>query len=909
MAERLLVRLLRFHSQGESIAGDLHEEYIGRAAGSSWGANAWYLLESVRIIVRIAGLGAVSRAGRMLQRRLGPESHYPTPSVRRTSACALSRIGGHPDSDGDSLMGTLGLEARHALRGIFKRPALAATLILTLALGLGANAAVFAIIDALVLRPFTMPDVDRLVLLSHARVDEIDRQETVSPADYLDLKRQSDVFERLAAFEWWEANLVGRDEPEAVLGFRVSADFFPALGVQPALGRALLSTEETLGQDQRVVLGYGLWQRRFAGDASIIGRPIEIDGAQFEVVGIAPQGFEFPMGSQLWAPLAFTAETAANRRSRYLTVIGRLAPGRTLDDAKAQMAVVGDRLEQQHPDTNRGFALHVYTLARGMMDIGLGPILSLWQTSALVVLLIACANVANLQLARAAERHRELAVRLAIGASRARVVRELLIGSTLVALVAVPAALGVAWAGLTLLRGAMPEKIARFVAGWQSIDVDGRLFLFTTLLAVSTSVVFGLLPALQSTPPRLADSLKTGGRTSTAGGGRLRLRRALVVAEVALALPLLVTCGLSLLSVHRYLNGPQGYNPDGLLTMQVALADARYPDDPSRRRYAERVVEALGSIPGVGAAAAVNNMPAGASNSGRGIEIQGQPNPDPANPPVVDYRTATPSIFEALELPILSGRGLTEADRENALRVAVVSESLVRRFWPESDPIGRRFRLRNGPWLTVVGVCGDVIQNWFARRYSPTVYLPLAQAPMGRMALLVRTDGDPHVAAALARQALREVDPVQPIFDLMTMRESLKERTIGLRYVAAIMTAFGGLALLLAVVGVYGVMAYTVTQRTHEIGVRMALGASKGDVLRLALGQTGRLTAGGVALGIALALALTRLIEAGLLGVVSSDVRIIAGFAAILVAAALAAGYLPARRAAGINPIVALQAE
>ena len=885
LAERLLTAAVRPRDLRESIAGDLHEEFVARARASAAQARAWYWLQSLRIVIRLAVERSIER-------------------VRQSSTPTLPR-----PSSGDPIMRTLGLEVRHAIRAIVKRPALACILILTLALGLGANAAVFAMIDALVLRPFTMRDVDRVVLLSHTREDDPDRRETVSAADFRDWKRQSDVFAHLAAFDWWEANLVGRDEPEAVLGFKVSADFFSVMGVQPSPGRGFLPAEETPGQERRIVLGHGLWQRRFAGDPAIVGRTVQIDGSQYEVVGIAPEGFDFPQGAALWAPLAFTTETAANRTSRYLTVVGRLAPGRTLDDAKAQMAVINDRLTAQYPETNRGFSAHVYTLAQGMLDIGLGPILSLWQASAVFVLLIACANVASLLLARGAERQREMAVRLAIGASRTRVVRELLIESTLIALAAVPAALAVTWVSLRLLRGAMPARIARFVAGWETIDVDGRLAAFTAVLAIAMAIVFGLVPAWQAARPKLAESLKEGGRTSTTGASRLRLRRGLVIAEMALALPLLVTCGLSLLSVHRFLYGPQGYNPDNLLTMQVTLAPGRYADDDAKRRYAERAVHELSSVGGVETAAAVNNMPSGNGNNGRSIEIAGRPNPDPANPPRVDYRVATPALFETLELPILAGRGIQNADRENTQPVVVISQSLAHRYWSGEDPIGRQLKLGDGPWVTVVGVCGDVIHDWFGRRNSPTAYRPLTQSPAGRMALLVRTSGDPSALIADARRALRRVDDVQPVYDVMTMREALRDRTLGLRYIAGIMVAFGGIALLLAVVGVYGVMAFLVTQRTHEIGVRMALGATRHDVVRLAVGQTGRLTAVGAALGIVLALGLGRMIEAGLLGAASSDLRIVAGFAIVLVAAALAAGYIPARRAATIDPVVALRAE
>ena len=882
----------------ESILGDLHEEYrhYAELTGSGGGlrAGAWYWAQSLRL------------AGRSLFER------------RRRTAIHDSRPGPIHDSRpgpvfdapaGDSLMQTLGLELRYACRSILKRPATSAIIVVTLALGLGANAAVFSNIDSLVLRPFTMRDADRVTLLSYSKSDDLDRRASVSPADFLDMRRQEGVFEHFAAFEWWTANLVGKDEPENVQGFYVTSDFFAVMGLEPAAGRMFLPEDETIGQHRRVVLGHGLWQRRFASDPSIVGRAIEIDGQQYDVIGIAPPAFDFPMGSQLWAPMTFDAEKSANRRSLYITPIGRLAPGRTLDDAKAQMAVVGERLTRDHPDTNRGRELRVYSLSQGMRDIGLGPILSMWQASAALVLLIACANVASLLLARGAERRREMAVRLAIGASRARVVRELLMESTLLAMVAVPGALAVAWLALKLMVGYMPAKIANYVAGWYQMGVDLRLISFTVALALLAALIFGIIPAFQASRPPLTETLKEGGRTSTAGGARLRLRRGLVMAQMALALPLLVAAALAIVTVQRFVSGPQGFNPDGVLTMRLELPDARYPTADTRRRFADDALAHLRAIAGVESAAAANVTPAADNNWGRSIEIEGTPNTDPANPPSVDYRAATPDMFSTLQIPIRSGRGITDADRESTQPVVVVSESLARKYWPDQDPIGKRLRFGNDPWMTVVGVCGDVIHNWFGRRNYPTLYRPFRQAPTTTMALIVRTSREPESLAAEARAAVRAADPSQPVFDLVSMRHALHDRTIGLHYLGALMLVFGGLALLLAVLGVYGVMANMVAQRTHEIGVRMALGATSKDVLQLAVGQTGRLTAVGVAIGLALSFLLQRLIEAGLLGVASSDARITVSIAAILAVSALAAGYLPARRAAAIDPTVALRGE
>jgi putative ABC transport system permease protein len=886
LAERLLATAFGGGEWADAILGDLHEEFTARAQRSYRGAAVWYWLHAGRLAAR----GLIRRAHRV------PGPRYVVPS---------------PPPAGDSLMRTLGLEIRHSLRALAKRPAISAIVVVTMALGLGANAAVFSIVDALVLRPFTLRDIDRITLLAYTTADDLDRRNSVSNADFLDLTAEQRVFDRFSAFRWWDANLVGRDEPEAVQGFRVSADFFPAIGIEPALGRGFLKDEEVEGRHRRVILGHGLWERRFAKDPAIVGQSIDIDGFQYEVVGIAPAGFDFPIGAQLWSPLSFSRESATNRRNQNLTVVAHLAPGRTLEDAKAEMSVIGERLTSQYPDTNRGRALRVYTLAQGMRDIGVGPILSMWQASAIFVLLIAGANVANLLLARGAERQREMAVRLAIGASRARVVREHLIESSILAAVSIPAALALTWLSLKAIVAYMPPRIARFVAGWYEIDVDGRLLLFTVAAALGAGLLFGLIPALQSSRPRLADTLKEGGRSATVGGGRLRLRRTLVVAEMALALPLLVAAGLSVVTVYRFLNGPQGYDIQGLLGLQVVLT-SRYSDDDSRRQFVDNVIEKLRTGPDVTGAAAANILPAIGNNWGTSIEIDGKPNPDPANPPAVDYRAVTPDYLSVLRIPVLRGRGLTDADREGTQPVVVISESMAKRYWPDVDPIGRRVKLGSGAssqWVTVVGVCGDVIHDWFARRNYPTLYRPFRQAPTNSFGFVVRTPGAATLVAPGARAAVRAVDPSQPVFDLMSTRESLKQRTVGLQYIGGVMFVFGGIALMLAIIGVYGVMAHMVTQRTHEIGVRMALGATQRDVVGLTVRQTGTLTAIGVGVGLVLAFSLNRLIEAGLMGVASTDTSLIVSIAVTLVLTSLAAGYFPARRAALIDPVAALRAE
>ena len=867
LADWIVARALRRPAERDMVLGDLLEQLPLRGRG-------WYWRQSASI------------AAHALMR-----SHASRP---------------RPSSHGDFFMRIFFKDVRYAWRSLFKRPLLTVTVAATLALGLGANAAIFNIIDRLVLRPFPFADPDTVVMLSETGRGMDYRKESASPANFLDWRAESKTLAHLTAMGWWDANLLERNDPERVQGFRVSADFFDALGVRPALGRGFVRDEETFGRHHVVVLGNELWKRRFDGDPSIVGRAITLDGVPYQVIGVAPPRFAFPEGAALWAPLAFDTATAPRRDSHYLTVIGRLAPGHTFDEAANELRVIATRLAQQYPEANRDRGVTVYTLTQGMMDEGLGPILSLWQASALVVLLIACANIANLLLARAAERRRETAVRLALGASRARVVRELFTESALLAIVAVPPAIGFAWVALYLVRIGMPANIIRFVPGFESLGPDFRLLTFTLGLALGTAVIFGALPALQAARSPVAGALKEGGRSST---GRQFLRRAIVVAEMSVALPLLVAAGLGVIGTNRFLNGPQGYDPDHVLTMKVVLPERAYADDEARRRYVERATDALEAVPGVAQAAVVNNLPAGGSNTSRLIEIDGHPAADPANLPEADYRAVTPDYFKALRIPVSSGREFTRADRADAGLVVVVSESMAEKFWPGEDPIGRRLRIKNGAWMTVVGVCGDIIQDWFAGRNRPTLYRPLAQSPTSSFGIVVRAAADPAAVAGAVRQALLRVDPVQPVFELMTMRQQLSERTIGLQYLAAIMTVFAALALLLAAVGLYALIAYLVAQRRHEIGLRMALGASGRDVVRMTVGQALRLTVAGTGIGLILSVALSRLMEAGVLGIATSDVRVFAGFAAVLIATALAAGYLPARRAAGIDPMTALRTE
>ncbi len=803
-------------------------------------------------------------------------------------------------------MSALMKEIRYSWRALVKRPFVTLTVAGTLALGLGANAAIFNLIDRLVLRPYPLDDPDSVVLLSETGPNLEFRKEAVAPANFFDWRADTRTLDFLSAYVWWDANLVDRGNPERLPGFQITSGFFEALSVRPALGRTFVRDDETFGRHHVVIISDALWKRRFDADPSIIGRAVVVDGVPHEIVGVMPPRFAFPDGSQIWAPVAFDPKTPPTRNGRYVTTIGRIKPGRTLDDVQSEMSLLASRLAREYPDTNRDHGVQVYTLTRGMLDEGTGPMLSLWQASAVIVLLIACANIANLLLARAAERRHETGVRIALGASRGRIARESLIESALLALIAVPPALAFAWLSLYAIRVSMPANILRFVPGFESLGPDVRLVGFTIGIAAVTACVFGLLPALQSARSSVTETLKEGGRTST---GRQTLRRAIVILEISIALPLLVAAGLGVVGTERFLTGPQGYDADGLLTMKLILPERTYPDDAARRLFVANALDSLRTVAGVEQVAAINNMPTSGSNSSRRIEIEGHPPADPKDLPAVDFRTATADYFSALRIPVLSGRAFTAADRGDTQPVVIVSQSMARKFWGDENVIGRRLRTVNGPWLTVVGISGDVIHDWFNRRNTPAMYRPLPQAPTDFLCLVLRTSAEPASIAPEARRALLRVDPDQPVFDVMTMRRALHERTIGLQYLAAIMTTFAGIALLLSSVGLYALITYFVAQRRHEIGVRMALGASAGDVVRLTVGQALRLTLAGAAIGLVLSIALSRLMQAGMLGIATADARIFGGFAAVLIATALVAGYLPARRAAAIDPMTALRVE
>ncbi|TAK14622.1 MAG: ABC transporter permease [Acidobacteria bacterium] len=868
----------------DDVLGDVAEEFAERAAADGpAAATRWYRRETARL------------AGDAARRRL------------RGALAALGVL----FFIGDRPMNALSGELRAALRALTRRPGVTAAILLTLAIGLGVNAAIFDSIDSLMLKPFAFKDIDRLVMVTELSDSDPYPKENVSPANFVDFTRDVTTVTGLAAYEWSELNLAGGDRPERVAGFAVSANFFSTLGVAPAMGRFFTPESHVRGGHHEAVISDRLWRNQFGAAANIIGREVHIDGEPAQVVGVAPADFAFPDGADAWTPLAFEPKEAANRASHYLTVFGRLTDGHSIKDAEAELGNMYSRLLSEHSDDLRGRKVVVMSLTSGMIDVGLPTILMMWQAAAAFVLLIGCTNVINLLLAQGAERQRELAIRLAIGASRIRIVRQLLVENLTLSLAAVPGALAVAWLTLKLMTAAMPPALIRFVPGWDRMHVDGPLMAWTILGAAITGVLFGLLPAIHASRASVLSAVKSGGdggRTQTAGQGRNRARRILVVAELALALPLLVASAMAVSGVQKFVTGNQGYDPNGVLRASVVLPEAQYKDDAALRLFADRLLDEVGRIPSITAAATGSLLPASGSNRSSDLEIEGRP-VDKDNPITVNFRIVSPQYFDALRIPIRSGRAFGSLDRENGQRVAIISESLASRYFNGDNPIGRRMKIRRieSDWVTIAGVSGDIIDDWFANRNVPTIYVPEAQTPTRSVNLIARTAGDPAGLEADIRRALANVDANVPAYQVRTMTNALKERTTGLRFIGGLMAAFGIIALVLAAIGIYSVMAFYVTLRRKEMGLRLALGATPGDVLRMTLGQASRLSLIGVAIGTVAAIALARVIEQALLGVATASPLLFATVGVTLFAIASLASFMPAREATKVNPAATLR--
>ncbi|HEX8179602.1 MAG TPA: ABC transporter permease [Pyrinomonadaceae bacterium] len=806
-------------------------------------------------------------------------------------------------------MGNFWQDVRYGARMLWRSPGFTVVAVLALALGVGATTAIFSVMNAVLWRPLPFREPDRLVMIWMDNRRFGMHEDIHSYPNYEDYRNQNTTFAQLAAYTTQGFNLTGVGEPERVIGAATTATFFEVMGTPPALGNPFTQEAEQPGRDTVVLISHGLWQRRFGGDPQVIGQNISLNGATRTVVGVMPPDFAFP-GKEidLWVPLAAPPDAKQARSAFWLSIIGRLKPGVTFEQARTELGGIWARLEQQYPDLG-GYGVNPVPLHTQIVG-NVRPALFVLLGAVGFVLLIACANVANLLLARATARGREIAIRAALGAGRGRIVRQLLTESVLLALAGGVAGALLAMWGLGALKALAPADTPRL----EQIGVDARVFAFALGLSCVTALVFGLAPALQASKPDLNETLKEGGRSDTTGGRGRRLRDLLVVSEIALTLVLLVGAGLLLKSFVRLQEFKLGYRPEGLLTASVSLPRAKYSERAKRVAFYEQLMERLRNSPGVEGVAAVGTILLSNTPNSTIITIEGRPNPRAAERTEVPFDATTPDFFKVMGTPLLRGRFFDARDRDGATPVAIVNETFARKFFPNEDPLGHRYLYgdpggEDSQWLTIVGVVADMKRTDFNAEVRPETFFPHAQGGAGSMMLVVRTAGDPAALANLVRTQVRALDPDQPVYAVRTMDEQLSERRAQRRFNMLLLGLFAGLALALAAVGLYGVMAYTVTQRTHELAVRMALGARAADVFRLVVGRGMLLAAVGIAVGFAASLALTRLMTGLLFSVSATDPATYAAVSFLLASVALAGCLVPARRATKVDPMVALRYE
>lgn len=800
-------------------------------------------------------------------------------------------------------------DLRYGLRLLAKHPGFTVVAALTLALGIGANTAIFSVVNTVLLRPLPFREPEQLVKLYEALPQG--GTGSVSVPNLQDWRAQNDVFTEIAAYQFADFNLQGKDEPERVSGANVSSNFFDVLGVRPAQGRTFLKGEDESRSERVVVLSNQLWQRNFGSDPQIVGKRLNIGGESYLVVGVMPRGFTYPSrATELWTPLIFTETQLSLRGSHSFNALARLKPGVTLEQAQNEMSAIARRLEQQYPDEQTGRGITLIGLQEEVVQ-SVRPALLILLGAVGFVLLIACTNVANLLLARAATRQREIAIRTALGAGRARLIRQFLTESVLLALIG--GALGLLFAkwgveGLVALA-------AGFLPRASEVGLDLRVLGFTLLLSLLTGVVFGLAPALQVSKIDVQEALKEGGSSGTSPRSNW-LRNMLAVLEVASALVLLVGAGLLIKSFVRLQQVESGIRTENVITMRITLPTAKYSSAESATNFYNRTLERVSALPGVEAAGVINLLPIQQYGTNGDVRVEGHPEYPAGRSPLVELRTASPDYFRALGIRLVSGRFFNAQDAGNSQAVAIVNQSFVQTLMPNEDPIGKRL-LRDKDdgtdSMTIVGVVSDVKQSGLNQAVRPELYAPYTQ-PMWEgmtqsMTLVVRTKSDPSTLVPLIRREVLSVDPYQPIYNVQTM-ETVIERSVSYnRLNMLLLSIFAALALLLALVGIYSVMSYLVTQHTREIGIRMALGARPWDILKLMLGQGLVLTLIGVVIGMAGAFAMTRVMASLLFGVTATDPLTYLGVSLLLLLVSLLACFIPARRAMKVDPMIALRYE
>ena len=878
------------------------------------------------LLKRLAGLLRIRNSDRDFAGEL--ESHVQlhivdnlrsgmTPDEARRQA--FLRLGGfeqtkelYAERKGLPMIETLLQDFRYALRSLRKSPGFTSVAILSLVLGIGANTAIFSMVNALLLHPYNFRDLDRLVRVweNRGHDDSFDSR-WIAPADAADFF-SAGVFESMTKYRDRSYNLATDGGVEPVLGCQVSASFFDVLGVSPLLGRGFAKAEEQPGSDQVAILGNALWQQRFGGDRSILGKSIRLNGREYTIVGIMPPKFSFPVPSQLWVPLALAPEQQSDRSQLSVAALGRLKPDVSVSQAVAALATNSRRLQDEYPKTNAGRTAIALQLRKELYLYTL-PLFLLLQAAAVFVLLLACANLANLMYARLARRQREIAMRTALGAARRRLIQLFLSETLLLSLLAGTLAAAVSFTTVRLLRSSISQEWTKWVPGWGEIRVDPAVLSFTLVLSILVGLAFALATILRTDRVNVSETLKEGGPGSITRA-KARVRSALVVAQVVFALVLLVCAGLMIQGFARLSDIYTALGPERVLRVEISLPEKGYANENSITNLYQQFLRSTASINGVSSVSLSTNQPASnVDNETTFFTIEGRPEPKLNETPSAALATISPDYFSVLRAPLIAGRFFAETDTAGIPQVAIISRSMADRFWPGEDTLGKRFKLgaadSTSPWITIVGVVADIRQNWWNAPAEPTLYRPFLQSPQRSMTVLLRTENDPTTYLSSVREAIRHIDSAVALRGVDTLQTEVTDSIGIIRIMGILMGLFGAAALALSSMGVYGVLSESVAQRTREFGIRLAMGASSRDVLRLVLGQAFRLTFIGTAIAVPVAIAISSVMASLVYGVVALNLVMIGEFSVGLFVVALLAGYAPARRAMRVDPMAALRYE